>query len=112
MKLIKLLFTTFALLLCSGVVCAHDFEQDGIYYNILSETDKTVEVTFKGDYYDSYKNEYSGSVVIPESVTNGDVTYKVIRIGDDAFKDCDSLTSIVIPDAVTSIGDEAFRGCI
>ena len=56
MKLIKLLFTAFALLLCSGVVCAHDFEQDGIYYNILSETDKTVEVTYKGYSYYSYSN--------------------------------------------------------
>ena len=62
----KHLFTAL-LLLCTTVATAHDFEVGGIYYNILSEEEKTVEVTFKGtSYYDS--REYSGSVVIPETV--------------------------------------------
>ena len=63
---LKHLFTAL-LLLCTTVVTAHDIEVGSIYYNILSETDKTVEVTFKGtSYYDS--KGYSGSVVIPETV--------------------------------------------
>ena len=32
-------------------------------------------------------------------------------IGDDAFEGCSSLTSITIPNSVTSIGYEAFEGC-
>ncbi len=35
----------------------------------------------------------------------------VTSIGDDAFCDCESLTSITIPDGVTSIGDSAFCTC-
>ena len=31
-----------------------------------------------------------------------------LRIGDDAFWGCISLTSVTIPDSVTSIGDYAF----
>ena len=32
-------------------------------------------------------------------------------IGSYAFYDCDSLTSITIPDSVTTIGSQAFRYC-
>ena len=36
---------------------------------------------------------------------------KVTEIGFDAFFDCDSLTSVTIPDSVTTIGDGAFYEC-
>ncbi len=35
----------------------------------------------------------------------------VTSIGDDAFSECSSLTSIDIPNSVTSIGSSAFAGC-
>ena len=109
MKKLKLLFTAL-FVLCSLTASAHDFEVDGIYYNILPEEDKTVEVTYRGDYYDSYNNEYTGSVVIPESVTYSGATYSVTSIGNYAFYNCTGLKSIKIPNSVTSIGEWAFDG--
>ncbi len=89
---------------------AHDFEVDGIYYNITSSSEPyTVEVTYKGE--DFYSAAYTGAVTIPESVTYDDKTYKVTRIGYEVFRGCNGLTSVTIPNTVTSIGDYALYGC-
>ena len=98
-------------MLCTTAVAAQDFEIDGIYYNISSSANKAVEVTCKGEYSYEYSNEYTGNVVIPESVTYNGATYSVTSIGEDAFYDCSGLTSIEIPNSVTSIGSHAFFGC-
>ncbi len=101
--LIKPLLTAL-LLLCSAVINAHGFRVDWFYYNILSEEDKTVEVT-------SASYAYTGAVTIPASVTYNSTTYGVTSIGDWAFYNCTGLTSIEIPSSVTSIGRLAFSGC-
>ena len=45
------------------------------------------------------------------SLSNIVVPNSVISIGDRAFSCCSSLSNIVIPDSVNSIGDYAFSGC-
>ena len=91
---------TALLLLCSAVINAYDFEVDGIYYNILSDEDKTVEVTFRSDAYGGYENEYTNSVVIPQSVAYNGKSYNVTSIGSSAFESCTGLTSITISNSV------------
>ena len=107
---LKHLFTAL-LLLCATVTTAHDFEVDGIFYNIKDSVNKTVEVTYKGISYSEYFDEYTGSIVIPDIVVYNDVVYSVASIGKSAFKICTEITSIKIPNTVTSIENDAFNGC-
>ena len=111
MKKLKHLFTALLFLCCVGTATAHDFEVGCIYYNITDATNKTVSVTYKGASYDQYSNEYTGSVVIPESVAYNDNTYSVTKIEERTFSDCSDLTSIVIPNSVTKVGHYSFWNC-
>lgn len=88
---------------------AHDCEVDGIYYNIFSEGDKTVAVTYKGSNADS--RAYKGDIVIPSTIDYNGNTYTVKSIGYKAFLNCTGITEVIIPNSVTDIQGCAFDGC-
>ena len=44
-------------------------------------------------------------------LTSVTIPNSVTSIGDSAFSDCTGLTSVTIPNSVTSIGDSSFSGC-
>ena len=82
-----------------------DLEIDNLYFNFTS--DSTVCVTCKTENY----NSYSGDVVIPESINYDGKDYIVNAIDEKAFYNCSGLTSITIPNTITTIGSYAFYGC-
>ena len=45
----------------------------------------------------------AGNLVIPTSITYNGVTYSVINIYNYAFENCSELTSVTIPNSVTTI---------
>ena len=79
-----------------------EFTVDGVRYSV---NDDNTTVTVAGYPSDS---KPTGDLTIPESVTYGGISYPVTSIGKGAFKNCSGLTSVTIPNSVTSIGDYAF----
>ncbi len=83
------------------------FGVDGIYYYITNSTRLTCEVSYKSTSF----NSYSGSVVIPETVTYNGNEYAVTGIGYSAFRASTSLTEVTIPESITYIDTYAFYNC-
>ena len=77
-------------------------ERIGDFYYNLNASDRTAEV---------YGYVGGTSVVIPSSVSLGNVTYSVTSIASRAFENS-AMTSITIPESIKSIGSWAFEECI
>ena len=100
---LRALFLSLAVLL-SLPMLAVEVEIDRINYELNTEAKQATVIAW-------YGVEYSGEVVLPESVEHEGTDYSVKSIGESAFRDCSGLTSVTIGNSVTSIGSEAFRDC-
>lgn len=87
---------------------AHDFEVNGLCYNVLSFTDLTCEVTYKGS---SSGNTYPAtqlSVSVPETVEYNTKVLKVIKVGDRAFCNEKNLETVILGANIKTLGTSAF----
>ena len=75
----------------------------GISYSV-NTTNKTASVV------SNYYGAYSGNIIIPETIIYDNTTYSVTSIGEDAFYNS-GITSMTIPNSVTSISENAFLDC-
>lgn len=103
----RFFITSIVMLMTILTSFAYDFEVNGIYYNITSQSNLEVEVTFnpslilnQEDLYDNswYHNvkanrSYSGTIIIPSSVNYNNRTYIVSSIGEYAFGSSDTYSS-------------------
>ena len=98
----------------SAAASAYDFKvenEDGvtIYYNVVNDN---AAIVTSGYFASNEDTRYSGNIVIPSTVLRDGQSMPVIGIGGYAFANCYDLTSIVIPNTITSIGNSAFSTCI
>lgn len=105
-KDLKLLIAIVAVLVAPRVASAQWFESGGIVYGITSE--QTVEVL--PNYY-LHNTPYSGTIVIPQTVTYDDTTYTVTALAEAAFESCTTVTSLTLPPTIRSIGSHCFYNC-
>ena len=107
------LFLSAVLMMCCTVMANAtnpDATKIGNIYYILDDANKTAEVTYTGESADD-KNEYTGSITIPSTVSYMSQDYSVTSIGNSAFYNCSGLTLIIIPGSVANIGADAFDKC-
>ncbi|MBO7229613.1 MAG: leucine-rich repeat domain-containing protein, partial [Bacteroidales bacterium] len=91
-------------LLCANVLLAQNYFLVGQLLYAPTYSNKVMVIL-----YDS--NNPPTDLVIPSTVTYQGTTYSVTVIGNGAFENCSSLTTVTIPYSVTSIGGCAFGNC-
>ena len=80
---------------------------DNVTWSFTDDGKLTIEGTGEmGIYIDYPWGSYQGEI------KTVDIKLGVTNIGVGAFYDCSSLTSVIIPNSVISIGDDSFQGCI
>ena len=88
---------------------AYDFQDGAFYYNILSLSDLTVQVTCS-DVEDGYNNHtatYSGDITIPKTVEYSGRTFTVSSINSYAFINC-RVGTLTIPENVKTISTKGY----
>lgn len=55
-------------------------------------------------------NKY-GEFVVPETFDYAENTFTITALGENCFRDCSSISSVIIPVSISSIGNNCFRDC-
>ena len=101
----KRLFTVFLVTALAGQALAQTtFTVGNLEYTVIDADEHTVSVS-------AATNTLSGALIIGPTVTNENVSYRVTEIKDRGFENCRSLTTLVLPEHMTTIGQYAFNGC-
>lgn len=90
---------------------AQNFTYQNVNYTVLSSSARTVTTAVGSGNLDFPNLDASGELVLPEKVYNGATEYTLVEIGAFSFNGNENITSVVIPETVTKIGQSAFAKC-
>ncbi|MDE6562582.1 MAG: Ig-like domain-containing protein, partial [Muribaculaceae bacterium] len=90
-----------------------DFEYEGLWFTIIDDEAKTCRTKAgsfaEGNYTPG--NDYIGDLSIPATTSDGVYEYSVVEIGRYGFATVTGLTSVSIPNTVSSVSEGAFYDC-
>lgn len=107
MQYLKFYLALMCAIVCCPAMMAEDVVIDGLKY-ALDRAAGTARVIRN---VESGKSTYSGAVVVPSSVDYEGSSYAVVALGDSCFYGSNELTSVDLPESVSSLGKACFSGC-
>ena len=94
----------------AGIV--YNYSIDGTYAEVIGYNGTDTKIVIADTYNGlPVKNIMDSAFYNNDNITSVLIPDSVTTIGSSAFDDCDGLTSVVIGDSVTTIGNYAFSSC-
>ena len=84
------------------------FSYHGLIYEVLTFEDEAGTVGCRGN---DTQYGYGSHIEIPSAATYKGYRFSVTSVASNAFKDDDSLTEIILPPSLSSVGGKAFANC-
>ena len=103
----KFVVFIFALLLALNGIAAFSFFEKGASAAGITYKDYTYELEGTAAVITKVGGSISGTVKIPEKFG----VVPVASIGKEAFKNCDEVTEVIVPQSVKTVEEGAFSGC-
>lgn len=86
-----------------------EFEYNGLYYKLKNYERGTVALVSPLAIESFETADYSGDIEIPGEFVDGDRTYTVVEIADEAFAGY-AIGEVTMPQSITAVGNGAFMG--
>lgn len=110
-RLVSQRFAAFAVVLSAVALplclCATELPERDWERIDLDGDHTSIEAADKSRRSSAIPTDTAGDLIVPSALRG----YKVVSIGNQAFYNCNNLTSVTIPEGVTNIADQAFYNC-
>ena len=84
-----------------------DFTAGGLFFQVVDSAAATCRMVSRNSKYDSYSQSL---IEVPATVENGGISWKVVAIGENAFRNCHLVHEVILPESITLLGNNSFKG--